>query len=228
MEGKTVHPRVDEHLISRKRENYTACGLRIFSFLDSIHYYDASELDDGEYRFDYYTVIVVPEGLNTGKVAILSYAATNCMVCIKEQTFHHEQEMRVLWGRYVNIDKYPAYQTLPDRFNNYRDEDGMQRYMALAFDVKPYQYKTPLEAAKNSRVMYARSINQITKIWDKEKYGGRTADIISAERAVKIYGFPLIADSIEHAAGVIKGTKYVRLEDRAKFISRKPEITGCV
>ena len=128
----------------------------------------------------------------------------------------------------MNECKYPAYETLPDPYRNYISEKGMQNYMSWAFDVKPYEYKTPLEAAKKSRVMFARSRDGIGKIWDMKNYRGTTADIISAERAVKIYGFPLIADAIEHASGIIKGTEYVRLEDRPKYIPKRTETTLCV
>ena len=128
----------------------------------------------------------------------------------------------------VNIieeSEYPALDGLPDPYRNYIDEQGMQNYMAWVFGVKPYEYKTPLDAAKKSKTMFIRSDTGISIY---RPHRGTTADIISAERAVKIYGFPLLADTAEHVSGIIKGTKYKRLEDRTKFIPRKTEITGCV
>ena len=81
--------------MSKTRENYTMCGLRIVSFLDSVYYYDDFGYEDS---YEYYTVVVIPEGLHVGKKAILSYAATDCMSCDIERYLYQEREIGGVGG----------------------------------------------------------------------------------------------------------------------------------
>ena len=103
----------------------------------------------------------------------------------------------------------------------YQTEAQMRKYMRLAFEVNG---EDPISCARKSRALFIRGNNQMNRF--EHPWRG-TGEILSAERALRIYGMEIIAEAIEFGAAVTRGTEYERAEDKVRMRSRCGRVDGC-